>query len=146
MNQVHPTRRSVALLALVAGSVFAGAAMAATELKEVTIEGSRMTKEVTQGRVPGVNSSVQDVKLSMGVSYADLDLSLVKDGQELERRVEAAAKSICTELDKLLATPDTGCITDLTKQTHVKVDAAILAASQAHLAKSKADAAKAAKK
>jgi UrcA family protein len=136
----------MALVALVASAAFATAAMAATELGEITIEGSRMVKEVTKSATTPGKPAIQEAKLTMGVSYSDLDLSLVKDGQELQRRVDAAAKTLCGELDKFFSPSDQNCVMEMAKQTQPKVSAAIKAASDARFAKAKADEAKAPKK
>jgi len=147
MNKLDTNLHSRALVALLASVAFSTAALAASELGEITIEGSRVHKEVTKSdKTPAGSAPIQEAKLTMGVTYADLDLSLVKDGQELQRRVDAAAKTICTELDKFFSPSDQNCIGELTKQSHAKVSAAIQAASDARFAKAKSDEAKAPRK
>ena len=99
--------RSAGMALLALGVIAAGTAMAATDsLEEVTVQGSRMTREVV-GRAQSTGVPVELVTLTRHATYADLDLSTHSGASELRRRVESTAKATCQELDKLfpLTTP-----------------------------------------
>jgi UrcA family protein len=89
-----------AALWLLASSV-ACTAIAADQIAELTVEGSRMTKEVV-GRSSSTGAPIEEVTLRRHVPYADLDLSTHSGVAELQKRIDATAQETCRDLDKAL--------------------------------------------
>lgn len=96
MSKFTLTRLAVQLLPA-AVLTLAGEAATAQQLEGVTVEGLRI---VTVGRNQ-VGGPSQQVILRRGASYKDLDLSTPAGAQELHKRIEQVAASLCAELDKL---------------------------------------------
>jgi UrcA family protein len=88
-----------AALWLLASSV-ACTAIAADQIAELTVEGSRMTQEVV-GRSSSTGAPIEEVTLRRHVPYADLDLSTHSGVTELQKRIDATAQETCRELDKM---------------------------------------------
>jgi UrcA family protein len=93
------TRITPIAVAILATGALTGAAIAAEQLKEVTVQAARMVETAagrTQSGIPIVNASV-----SYGVSYADLDLSLPSGVKTLEKRINDTALKACEQLRNL---------------------------------------------
>ena len=140
MKNSNTRARSMTLAVLIGSAVISGMAIAADQLAEVTIQGSRMTKVVTPG-VPLGGPHDETTTLSKTASYSDLDLSTVNGAQELEARVTATAKELCVELDKLFSR-EPACVKDVTDKAMVQVHKAVKSAVDARSAASKAAAKK----
>lgn len=117
--------RSVTLAVLIAGAAVSNAVIAAEKLEEVTVEATRMTKQVTPGAHPG--APIESATLSLKVGYADLDLSTANGSKELGNRVGNAAKEICDELDRLFKSSDPSCLKNVTDGGMKQADKAIKA-------------------
>jgi|ERR1700733_641020 UrcA family protein len=112
-------------------------AIAAAQIPEITVEGSRMTKEViarSSGRAP-----IELVTLTRHVSYADLDVSTHSGATELKTRVDATAKATCRELRRLFPfqtgnNDERTCINNAVKGAMVQAQAAIDNAEKARTA------------
>jgi UrcA family protein len=135
-NPMNLRRAKFALLAI--GVVLAGAASAAQQLEEITIEGSRMTKEVV-GRSSSTGARIELVTLARHASYSDLDLSTHSGALELQKRVELTAKAACKELDQLFpfgvnSSNTRSCVSKATNSAKVQVQAAIQSAEEARVA------------
>ena len=124
MRNTNTKVRSIALAALIAGAGISAGAMAA-DLTEVVIQGTRMTKQVTQGAHPG--SPVESATLSMKVGYSDLDLGTAGGAKELGSRVSNAATLICNELDRIFNSSDASCVKQVTDGGMKQADKAIKA-------------------
>jgi UrcA family protein len=125
-----------ALLAV--GVALAGAATAAQQLEPITVEGSRMTKEVV-GRSSSTGARIELVTLVRHASYSDLDLSTHSGAVELQERVELTAKAACKELDELfpfnVSSNDTrSCVNKAVRSAKAQVQAAIKSAEEARVA------------
>ncbi len=94
-------RVQTGLLVALGAATLAVSAYAAT-LETVTVTGSRAVSEKTVGRSM-TGAPIREVTLSYAVSVADLDLKTAAGKAEAEKRVTAAAKAACTELDKMTA-------------------------------------------
>ncbi len=100
-------RSAVAAAAIIGAGIIvaSGSAIAQTET-EVTVTAPRTVHE-TVGRYAGASSApMEQVSLSRGVSYADLDLTKDEGMTELENRIKDAADGICKKLE--LAVPRSG--------------------------------------
>ncbi len=98
INLRRGARRAGTVL-LTAGLCLASAAFADNGLKPITVTAGVMTKTVVEHSDIGVPTEL--VTLTHRVSYADLDLATHSGAVALERRVEAAARTACEQLDKL---------------------------------------------
>jgi UrcA family protein len=129
-------RAAFALLAV--GVSLAGAATAAQQLEEITIEGSRITKEVV-GRSSSTGAPIELVTLARHASYSDLDLSTHSGALELQKRVELTAKAACKELDQLFpfsvsSSGTRSCMDKAVNSAKAQVQAAIKSAEEARVA------------
>ena len=112
--------------------------MAADSLQEITVEGSRMSREVV-GRSATTGAPIEQITLTRHASYANIDLSTHSGAVELQSRVKLTATAACEELDKLF--PFTAsrskthdCITKAVNESAPQVQAAIQSAERARLA------------
>lgn len=128
MKTVNTKVYSVTLAVLIASAAVSGAVMAA-ELPEVTVEATRMSKQVTPS--PHAGGPIDSATLSLKVGYSDLDLSTANGTTELGNRVGSAAKEICGELDKIFKTTDPSCVKDVTDRAMKRADQAIKARTTA---------------
>jgi UrcA family protein len=120
------------------GVGLAGAATAAQQLEEITVEGSRMTKEVV-GRSSSTGAPIELVTLVRHASYSDLDLSTHNGALELQKRVELTAKAACKELDELFpfnvsSNGTRSCVDKAVRSAKAQVQAAIKSAEEARVA------------
>jgi UrcA family protein len=122
------TFRSSSLALLVAGAMISGTVLAADTLEEVTVQGSRVAKQVI-GRDPANGTPIERVALTRAVDYSDLDLSTTLGSKEMANRVAAAAKTVCEELNKLfpMMAEDPTCIKRATDEGMKKADKVIMA-------------------
>jgi UrcA family protein len=124
-------------LALVTYSaVLPATVFAASQLEEITVEGSRLTKDVV-GRSSSTGTPIELVTLTRHVNYSDLDLRTHSGAIALQKRVNLTAKAACDELDKifpLTKSSDSGrsCVNGATKAAMVQAQAAIEAAEATH--------------
>lgn len=120
-----------ASLALAVGAAASSAGLAAeSEIGAVTVRAERATEQVvgrTSSGIPVVN-----YELGYRVSYEDLDLATPSGADTFKERVREAAKSACTDLDKLypLVAPDPNCARKAANDAMSQVDAAIAAAQK----------------
>jgi UrcA family protein len=133
--------RSTGMALLALGVIAAGTAMAATDsLEEVTVQGSRMTREVV-GRAQGTGAPVELVTLTRHATYADLDLSTHSGASELRERVQSTAKAACRELDELFpltaptAANSQACLWQAVNGAQAQIQAAIDSAEAARAAR-----------
>lgn len=98
---------------------------------EITVTAPRtVTKQVIERNAPG---NIEQITLQRHVSYADLDLILHADVQQLEARVNDVAKEACEDLAKMypLSDPKTpDCVRAAVADARAQLDAAIAAASK----------------
>ncbi len=90
---------------LILAVMFAGAAVAADEIEEITVTATRMGHEAIKRTVVGRSSSgapIEHLTLTWSVGYADLDLSTHGGAAVLEERIHARARAVCHELDRLM--------------------------------------------
>jgi UrcA family protein len=82
-----------------------GGAVIAQELPEITVAATRMGHEAVSSRVvghaPTTGAPIEHLRLTWSVAYRDLDLSKHTGAVELERRIHARARAVCSELDRL---------------------------------------------
>ncbi len=110
----------------------ASAAIAADAIPEVTVEAARSVKQ--EPTMPG-GAKVEVVSVSHRVTYNDLDLTKSADAATLEQRISSAAKSACTELDKLYPigsspTQTDACTKSATDKAMARAKAVIAKASE----------------
>lgn len=118
-------------LLLAVGAAVSFAALAAeTDIGAVTVRAERAKEEVVGRTSSGIPVVVYE--LGYRVSYVDLDLSTQSGADTLKGRVREAAKSACTDLDRLypLAAPDRHCARKAEDAAMSQVDAAIAAAQR----------------
>jgi UrcA family protein len=84
-------------MAGVMGCVVAGTVATGVRADEVTVTGSRF-QEVPVG-INYTGIPIKDVSLSATVNVADLDLSSGAGRAELDRRILAAARAACGEIE-----------------------------------------------
>ena len=121
--KLHPI--TWALLA--AGVMVSGTVIAADTLEEVTVQGSRVAKQVIGHDSHG--TPLERVALTRAVDYSDLDLSTTLGSKEMANRVATAAKTVCDELNKLfpLMAEDPGCVKRATDEGMKQADKVIMA-------------------
>lgn len=111
-------------VAVIAALAVAASAHAAP-LETVTVTGSRaLTQKDVGATTTGV--PVQEVSLSYAVKIADLDSKSAAGLAEIEKRVAAAAKAACKEIDRLaLGNPtspsDAACVKKAVDDAMAKV-------------------------
>ena len=126
---------------LILAVMFAGGAVAADELEEITVTATRMGHEAIKREVVGRSSStgapIEHLTLTWSVGYADLDLSTHSGATALEQRIHARAKAVCHELDRLLplVTGDhASCVKDAVDGAMGQAHRVIAAAEAKHAA------------
>jgi UrcA family protein len=70
---------------------------AAQNAKEVKIQAERVINEKVIAHITG-GGKIIELTLSYPVSFADLDITSVAGGAELEKRVKDAARAACAEI------------------------------------------------
>jgi UrcA family protein len=94
-----------------AGALASSAALAADPQAEadVIVQAERATTKVVERTSAGI--PIVQYELRYRVSYADLDLATSAGADTLKKRVHEAARSACTDLDRLypLSEPDRSC-------------------------------------
>jgi UrcA family protein len=135
MNNTDKRLRSMALALLLGTGALSGAVIAAEQLQEVSVQGSRIVRQVV-AYSPTTGAPVESVSLTRPVQHSDLDLSTPKGAHELENRVASEAKSLCEELDKLfpLTPSDRTCLKKATDGGMGMAQKLIAAAGSAHAA------------
>ncbi|MGA2397107.1 MAG: UrcA family protein [Steroidobacteraceae bacterium] len=73
---------------------------AAQELKEITIQATRIINTKTVGRDVSTGSPIIDVSLSYGIKVSDLDLASHYGPIQLEKRVRDTALLACQDLGR----------------------------------------------
>jgi UrcA family protein len=119
-------------VAAVACALVSGIAVA-QKSEEVQVEASRIVK-TSVGRDVVSGALINDIALSYGVSYADLDLASSAGASELEKRVSNAALAACKEISRESpnAEPsDAVCAKRAVDKAMVKVHELVAAASKA---------------
>jgi UrcA family protein len=140
MKLHHSGRRLTRHALLTLGAVVAVGAFAADALDEVTVTGTRIGKAAAISKVVGRSAStgapIEHLTLTWSVPFVDLDLSTQSGAAELEKRVDARARAVCEELDKLfpLTTPSPGspdCVKAAVAGAKPQVNRVIAAAKKA---------------
>lgn len=124
-------RTGLASLVMAVGAVASFAAFAAeTEIGAVTVRAERATEKVVGRTSSGMPVVIYE--LGYRVSYGDLDLATRSGADALKQRVREAAKSACTDLDKLypLEAPDRYCAIKAADDAMSQVNAAVDAAQK----------------
>jgi UrcA family protein len=124
-------RTGLAALILAVGALASPAILAAeTEIGAVTIRAKRATKTVVGHTSSGI--PVVMYELGYQVSYKDLDLATPSGADTLKARVREAAKSACTDLDRLYpaGAPERNCAIKAADDAMSQVNAAIAAAQK----------------
>ena len=124
-------RTGFAALVLAVGAAVSSAALAAeTDIGAVTVRAERAKEEVVGRTSSGVPVVIYE--LGYRVSYVDLDLATQSGADTLKGRVREAAKSACTDLDRLypLTAPDRHCARKAEDGAMSQVNAAIAAAQR----------------
>jgi len=119
-----------AAVGLFVASLF-GNIVVAQQTEEVTVQASRIVANEIHNRS---GASIIDVSLSYGVSYAGLDLASHTGVNELEKRVNDAARKACKEIDRQYPTGpqnDAECVKTAVDKAMVKVHEVVASASQA---------------
>ena len=97
MKAIHTGTVAAVLAALmVAVSAYAGP----PETETVIVTGSRAVAEKDVGKTK-LGVPIKEVSLTYRVNIADLDSNTVAGRAEIEKRVTAAAKAACDEIDRL---------------------------------------------
>jgi UrcA family protein len=107
---------------------FAAVAAEPKPQADVIVEAARPTaKVVGRSDIPG---RLVRVELRGQVSHSDLDLSIASNAKILKERVHDAARTICSDLDKMyhLQESDDACASRAERAAMPQVDAAIAAA------------------
>jgi UrcA family protein len=86
-------------LAITAALAVAASAYAAP-LETIVVTGSRGLTQKEVGRST-IGAPIQEISLSYTVKIADLDPKSAAGRAEIEKRVKAAAKAACDEIDRL---------------------------------------------
>jgi UrcA family protein len=84
------------LLGALAASVLVGGFASAMTAEEIQVSAARSVPKVVGRDANG--STIIDITLSYGVSYAGLDLASATGAAELQKRVADASKTACEEL------------------------------------------------
>lgn len=111
-------------LAVIAALIVAASASAGP-LETVTVTGSRALTEKDAGKtIEGV--PLKEVSLTYRVKITDLDPSTAAGRAEIEKRVTAAAKAACEEIDRLaMGDPtspnDTVCVQQAVEAAMAKI-------------------------
>lgn len=98
-------------------------------IQEIAVE----TTAVVTRNVKTPLEELKASELSRAVSYSDLDLTLHKDVVELEKRIYASAKEVCTELADMrprLRKPEPTCIRKAVDSASKKADEIIAEANE----------------
>jgi len=94
----RPMKSALTAIALtVAGA--AAMAQSKSDVPEVKIEASQPV--ITAGRSKVTGEPIQTVQITRQVSFADLDLSTSAGTKELEKRMNAAAETVCKDIQNL---------------------------------------------
>jgi|KBSMisStandDraft_5_1062788.scaffolds.fasta_scaffold93482_1 UrcA family protein len=119
----------LAVSAILSAAVASDSAIA-QKLEVVTVTAPRAHQKIVKYSTVGVPIVVTSV--SYGVAIADLDLSTPAGVKEFDRRVEAAARDACGELDKTDPTvpSDPTCVTEAIASTADQKKQAIAAAAR----------------
>jgi UrcA family protein len=110
-------------------------AIAAEQTAEITVEGSRVTREVV-GRSSSTGAPIELATLSRHVNYADLDLRSRSGVTELQKRIDTTARVACRELDKVFPLSRNGdstqsCVNKAVKSAMLQAQEAIDSAENA---------------
>ena len=118
-------------LALVAiGFVIAGGPVVAQQVSEIIVEAPYLRQQV--GRTSS-GAAVELITLTKRVSYADLNLAMQADVEQLNKRIDDTAKGACKQLDSLypLDPTDPNCVKKAVDGGMAQAKVAIAAASGA---------------
>ncbi|MDE2463602.1 MAG: UrcA family protein [Alphaproteobacteria bacterium] len=130
----QPYVGSARLVALFGLLMITGLSVAHAQPAEtVTVTVPRSVQQtIIAGRSPSTGAPIEETTIARTVSYSDLDLAKTADANELKARVEAAAKDVCMELDKLypFEDKDPTCAEKSAEKAMVQVDTAISEATQ----------------
>ena len=74
--------------------------VAAQNLQEITVQGTRILSTKTVGHSASTGSPILDVSVSYGVKVSDLDLTTHYGPIQLEKRVRDAAMAACKEISR----------------------------------------------
>lgn len=121
----------LAPLLLVLGAAVSSAALATeTDIGAVTVRAERATEKAAGRTSSGIPVVIYE--LGYRVSYVDLDLATPGGADALKERVREAAKSACTDLDRLypLTATDRYCARKAEDDAMTQVNAAIAAAQE----------------
>lgn len=123
---------------LAIGAILAGGAIADEDLPTITITASRMGRSAvtteTVGRSGSTGAPIERLTLTWSVPFTDLDLSTHSGATELQKRVNARAKAVCQELDRLFPFTDRGgasCIKEAAAGGQAQADKLVAAAERA---------------
>ncbi|MBU6444500.1 MAG: UrcA family protein [Alphaproteobacteria bacterium] len=103
------------------------------QIEEVTVTAPRQVHQTyVVGRSPSTGAPIEVTTISRVVSYADLDLGTPPGAAELRSRIDATAKDLCRELDKLypMEPKDRSCIKKAADGAMEQADKVIAAASK----------------
>lgn len=126
MNKLAVIAAGAAVFGVVATN-----ALAADQLQEIIVHAGPLVTRSTVGRAPGTDAPVERVMVEHYVSYADLDLVKNAGVLALNKRVQAAARVGCQQLDKLYPTEPPNlqdCMRDAIRGASQQVQSAISAA------------------
>jgi UrcA family protein len=107
------------------------AAVAADSQPQANIVVEAARPKVVAGR-PDVPGRLVRVELRGEVSYADLDLSIDSNAKALKERVQEAARTVCSDLDKMYHLYESAkdCASRAERDAMPQVEAAIAMAQQ----------------
>ena len=137
MKKHSDGRHSMRFTLLTMGALVAGGAIADEDLPTITITASRMGRSAvttqTVGRSSSTGAPIERLTLTWSVPFTDLDLSTHSGATELQKRVNARARAVCQELDRLFPFGDRGgasCIKEAAAGGLAQADKLIAAAEQ----------------
>jgi len=138
MKKHSDEHHSMRFALLAVGAIIAGVVIADEDLPTITITASRMGRSAvttdTVGRSASTGAPIERLTLTWSVPFTDLDLSTHGGATELQNRVNARAKAVCQELDRLFPFTDRGgasCIKEAAAGGQAQADKLIAAAERA---------------
>lgn len=117
--------------AVMAAGVGMNGALAQQQLQEIIVHAGPLVTKSIVGRATGTGAPIERVSVDHYVSYADLDLIKHADVQTLNKRVQAAARLGCQQLDNLYPNQPSNlqaCMHDAMQGASQQVEGAISAA------------------
>ena len=125
------TRRAAASALFAVGIAACGAAIAADEMHELTVNAAEVSRQKV-GRNTSNGAPIDLITVTHRINYDDLDLSKTADVAKLEARIKASATNACAELKKIVPFEDMDpkCVQKATEQAMARERAAVAGAGR----------------